>query len=316
MAIDGTKDERQLLSPLGNPPSMSNAATRNQLQLASIAQLDQVIDGHLRWISRVNRTLLCKGEPDADLIAIDAHRSCAFGKWYYDLDMAQWEPWAASLGEIAVTHEHMHTLAARQTLKHTRDEKVSIEDYDRLTEAAYRFVTAIKALQSQLIHEVCLVDPLTGAWNRGSLFQKIAEEYNRMGRHGEPCCLCMMDIDHFKRVNDSHGHAVGDHVLRTVVAIAARHLRSYDSLFRYGGEEFLFCLPMEGLTEARIAMERVRTDISTQLIPLPNGKTIAITASFGIAEMTPLLSVEENIEAADRALYRAKAGGRNLVCCH
>lgn len=300
-----------------NPPSVSppvSAASRSQMHLLTIERLDQLVEEHLHWLNQLNRTLLYG--PEADLgLATDAQRSCNFGDWYQTLDLVHYGRWADSLQEIGATHEAMHLLAARQIRGYSRHTAIAAYDYDRFNAAAHRFTSAVRLFQSQLVHDICLVDPLTGAWNRGSLLQKVSEEYNRMRRHGDPCCLCMMDIDNFKNVNDRYGHLVGDHVLRAVVAIAARHLRSYDSLFRYGGEEFLFCLPMVVLPDAGAAMERVRADIAARPIELPDGRAVVVTASFGIAAMAPLLSVEENIDAADRALYRAKAAGRNQVCC-
>jgi diguanylate cyclase len=156
---------------------------------------------------------------------------------------------------------------------------------------------------------------LTGAWNRNSMFQKLAEEQDRMVRNKQQCCLCMMDLDHFKQVNDTYGHAAGDKVLHFAVEHAGEYLRKYDSIFRYGGEEFLLCLPNISAEDAVVAMDRIRAGLEKLDITLPGGQTIIhVTASFGVAPVSVDRSVEENINVADQALFCAKVSGRNRVC--
>ena len=186
--------------------------------------------------------------------------------------------------------------------------------FDEFTDQALRFKLAVRALQFQIISEICLVDHLTGIWNRNSMFQRLTEECQRMLRTGKACFLCMIDIDHFKAVNDTHGHLVGDEVLQGLVRIVKQRLRPYDSIYRFGGEEFLVCLPETTADAAIMAMDRVREDIAEQPLPLGNGHSIRMTASFGVAPLSTTLAVEESIEVADRALFCAKAAGRNRVC--
>ncbi|HEA26529.1 MAG TPA: GGDEF domain-containing protein [Ectothiorhodospiraceae bacterium] len=163
--------------------------------------------------------------------------------------------------------------------------------------------------------EVCVVDHLTGAWNRYAMYSQLHQEKERLARTGDSCVICMMDIDYFKRVNDDHGHRVGDHVLKTVVGFCSDSLRKYDSIYRYGGEEFLFCLPNAGQDEARVVIERLCVSLGKQPIQLPNGESLSVTASFGISCLHKESSVEETIQKADHALLCAKAKGRDRVCC-
>jgi diguanylate cyclase (GGDEF)-like protein len=122
-----------------------------------------------------------------------------------------------------------------------------------------------------------------------------------------------MDFDHFKRVNDELGHPAGDAVLRQGMHFAASVLRKYDAVYRYGGEEFLFCLPSTPIQDAIQVIERVRIGLEQLPIQLPNKQKIHVTASFGVAELTQDRPVEDTITIADQALFQAKANGRNRV---
>jgi len=122
-----------------------------------------------------------------------------------------------------------------------------------------------------------------------------------------------MDFDRFKQVNDERGHPAGDAVLRQAIRFVTSVLRKYDTIFRYGGEEFLLCLPGSPVREAAPVVERIRAGLERLPIRLPSGETMFVTASFGLAEMHPRRPVEEAIADADMALIRAKENGRNRV---
>lgn len=141
----------------------------------------------------------------------------------------------------------------------------------------------------------------------------LERERERFLRSGRPCCIALGDLDHFKGINDSYGHGAGDKVLAGSADCFLRHMRPYDSLFRYGGEEFLFCLPDTDLAVARKVFDRLRQELESRSFELDTGERISVTASFGIAEMTDQATVEKTTERADQALYRAKSAGRNRV---
>lgn len=293
---------------------MPSLTSRNVDLLDAIRAMDQAISAHTLWLSKFHRALICATESNpADLLQ-DSHHRCVFGRWYDGLIASEWQQWARELEVIGRLHEEMHAGARSLAIKHGK-EPVMTTEYDKFIAGAIRFKNVLRSLQFKIINDVCLVDHLTGAWNRSSLLRRITEEYERRAREGGSSCLCMMDLDHFKNVNDVHGHAAGDEVLRTVVDIVKRRLRTYDSVFRYGGEEFLLCLPNIALDEAEAAVERLRQDIEAEEIKLPsNAAAIRVTASFGIAQLCSQSSIEQSIEMADHALFCAKARGRNNVC--
>ena len=155
-------------------------------------------------------------------------------------------------------------------------------------------------------------DGLTGLFNRRHFEDALGLELQRARSFGQTLCLAMLDVDHFKRINDGFSHVVGDAVLRTIAQVLQRELRASDVAARYGGEEFGLILPHTALDGARIAAEKVRVAIATspwnQLTP---GREV--TASLGLAEWRAGESPLELVRRADQALYAAKTSGRNRV---
>jgi diguanylate cyclase len=151
---------------------------------------------------------------------------------------------------------------------------------------------------------------LTGIPNRLSYQQRIAIEYKRWKRFGRPLSLAVWDIDYFKRVNDSHGHAAGDQVLQVVGKTLARSMRETDFVARFGGEEFVVLLVDAGAEMALMVAEKLRTAVEALRLNVA-GQTLLITVSCGVAEFRADEEPEAVFERADRALYAAKQAGRN-----
>ncbi|RME34011.1 MAG: sensor domain-containing diguanylate cyclase [Gammaproteobacteria bacterium] len=162
-----------------------------------------------------------------------------------------------------------------------------------------------------------LTDALTGVNNRRFFDQRLPEEVARVARREEPLSCLFIDIDHFKRINDTHGHPAGDAVLREVAALIRAQLRASDVVARYGGEEFAALLPDTGMTRALEVAERIRGSVASAPVTTDAGEEVPVTVSIGLAtlgggrEADPMDLVAE----ADQALYRAKAQGRNQVVC-
>jgi diguanylate cyclase (GGDEF)-like protein len=172
-------------------------------------------------------------------------------------------------------------------------------------------------VRNRTLSEVSSRDSLTGLYNRWFVIEKLDSELNRAMRHGSPMSLLMLDVDHFKRVNDTFGHAAGDQVLQGIGKVLRDSCRVYDVAGRYGGEEFCIVLPETKPGNTSVVAERIRSRLESTEIPC--GETsIVVTASIGIAGMdTPadseVLSPAALLDRADRALYSAKNRGRNRV---
>jgi len=164
--------------------------------------------------------------------------------------------------------------------------------------------------------ELSLKDPLTGLSNRRHFLSVLDQEIDRVGRAGDMALLLMLDIDHFKRVNDRHGHAVGDEVIRAVAQTLNSCVRPMDTVARYGGEEFAIILPSCQMVFGAQVAERIRERIASTAIPVEGGETLHVTVSLGGAYAPQWLrfTAAAWIERADAQLYRAKAEGRNRVC--
>ena len=163
-----------------------------------------------------------------------------------------------------------------------------------------------------VIQEIAIHDELTGFYNRRHLLELLENEKNRSLRGNAVFTIAMLDIDHFKKVNDTYGHQAGDEVLRRVSAAIKSTMRNTDFCGRYGGEEFVLVLIQTDLKEAMICAERMRANIEKCRFPgIGNGLTI--TASIGLSQYQTREEIDTMVARADRALYRAKEGGRNRV---
>jgi diguanylate cyclase (GGDEF)-like protein len=160
---------------------------------------------------------------------------------------------------------------------------------------------------------IATVDVLTGLYTRRHILELGGREEERWRRHGGHLSLALIDIDHFKKVNDTYGHASGDEVLKRFAEVCRETFRQIDFIGRFGGEEFLVVLPDTGMDDACAIAERLRLHTESENIVLQKAG-IRITASIGVSEMTPAdASLEQAVSRADAALYRAKNNGRNRV---
>ncbi len=195
-----------------------------------------------------------------------------------------------------------------------------VEFADTVVKAAVAAVQRAKVLESTMadnrrLEVMANTDPLTAVLNRRALTERLASELERVRRYETQVSVLLIDIDHFKRVNDNYGHLVGDDVLMDVGALLQRAVRSVDVVARYGGEEFVIVLPETGLTGATTFADRIRELVEEHTFAHAGGSDLRLTASIGVASYPSpgLETVEDLLAKADQALYRAKAEGRNRV---
>ena len=182
---------------------------------------------------------------------------------------------------------------------------------------SFRFSLATEEEEEALrrVFEAAMTDGLTGLFNRKHTDERLAAELAFAVRHGTPLSVVLVDVDFFKRVNDTHGHPAGDAVLRAVSRAMAQQLRTEDVLGRYGGEEFLVVARGTGKDEGMRIAERLRANIAANPI-IFEGITIPVTASFGVASVSCCAAPatrEALVALADERLYRAKETGRDRV---
>ena len=209
--------------------------------------------------------------------------------------------------------------------------KINEETFWRLIEASHEFSTNMMMLMAarlrsnnhslaeqnrlqQKYQRDAMADGLTGLYNRRWLDKKLRSLVARAHRDHHPLSIMMLDVDHFKRFNDEHGHRAGDCVLRAVAQTFADNVRPLDLSARYGGEEFCILLPYTNVAGAKIAAERVRTTVSNTEVNDDDGTALpVVTVSIGIAGLQPGEDETELVSRADAALYAAKQNGRNRV---
>ena len=168
-------------------------------------------------------------------------------------------------------------------------------------------------LAGEQLHYEATHDSLTGAWNRSAGVAILDRELARCAREHTEVTIILLDLDHFKKVNDRYGHSAGDAVLKHFTACVLRNLRTSDVLARYGGEEFLIIAPNCGMTEARVLTQRILHNLRSAALPVAQ-TFLHVTASAGVTAGSAPQSSQELIAVADRAMYRAKANGRNCAC--
>ena len=179
----------------------------------------------------------------------------------------------------------------------------------RLSQQREDLARALAQLQA-----IATRDELTGLPNRRQMQALMDQELLRTGRRGHAFCVAMVDLDHFKRVNDQHGHAAGDAVLRAFARTGQAALRATDVLARWGGEEFLVLLPDTEIPMALVGMERLRQHIAAQRIDTGDGTVLNITVSLGLTAHRAGEPLAQTLERADQLLYQAKREGRDRTC--
>ena len=184
----------------------------------------------------------------------------------------------------------------------------------RLLQGELRAKNAELESLNRKLEELNRTDPLTGAANRRSLSESLEREYLRALRYERPLSLMMIDVDHFKRVNDTYGHQAGDAVLVTIASSLLCSLRKQDVIGRYGGEEFAVILPETAKQNAMVVAERFRNVVASAETDIGSSR-LSVTVSIGVAALSDeeASNTEALVRAADRALYRAKQEGRNRV---
>lgn len=188
----------------------------------------------------------------------------------------------------------------------------------QVASAGFDLMLSVLERNTAELYQLSLMDPLTGLWNRRHFGEVAKQELEAAARNRYSVTVAMADIDHFKHVNDTYGHSIGDVVLQQFSRILRGNIRGSDLLARYGGEEFIFLLPNTDATGAHVLLEKLRTLTESLVVAAPDGREIRFTASFGatttLSYTTPIEVQLAGLNAkADAALYMAKTAGRNQV---
>lgn len=207
-----------------------------------------------------------------------------------------------------IIDENRHMIGLGIVAMDVTEQHRTISEAERALRAAEQVNAQLREVVESL-EELANTDRLTNAWNRRRFEEALEGEIHRFHRYGHPISLMLLDVDHFKRVNDTYGHQEGDRVLKGVADCVFATIRKSDSLTRWGGEEFIVLMPNTGLSYAHTLAERIRTHIAAHAFD----KVGNVTVSIGVAEFHQNSSHEDWLDRADRAMYTAKREGRNRV---
>jgi len=201
------------------------------------------------------------------------------------------------------------------TVTEARPESEYDELFNEISALNNELVNARRELARKNVEldRLASIDPLTGIPNRRVILEFASEHFLLAKRYNITFSLVMIDLDHFKRVNDTYGHQAGDVVLKKTGVLVERNLRDTDHVGRYGGEEILIVLPNTDASQAFQVAERIREDISREVFQAEGGVSFTVTVSLGVSAYDGEDSLETLLGRADRALYRAKENGRNQV---
>jgi diguanylate cyclase (GGDEF)-like protein len=271
------------------------------------ALLAQVIDEHLAWFAAWHRHAFidrkkAKSMPVPDALAL----------WHHEA-MQSVPGGQPALENVRALHDQLHTLARLVLMKEPTDQPINIKDYDSVVAKYQEFMQGLRRLDRAFAAAAAGLDTLTGLRSRAGLIEDLTREHHRFLRTGHGFCVAMMDVDHFKKINDEHGHAAGDRVLMTVANHISRLMRPFDDAYRVGGEEFLICIKETDPDGALAVLERLRSALEKLPIPLPNDHRVRVTASFGFVLSAKGIDAEAMMKMADEALYKAKNEGRNCI---
>ncbi len=275
--------------------------------------IDAAVAEHMDWLQTWHRALFCREAMPEDVLSPNAHLLCGFGAWLARRRDAGGLIDQPAFHELEEAHQRMHQQARFLAGIVGRGDHVPPREYDALIEAVNGFNAHARRIAAAFRRLLSDLDPLTGAHNRQAMLDELERERARAERAGTNLCVALVDLDHFKRINDTFGHAAGDRVLHVAAGRLLANVRPYDTVFRYGGEEFLLCLPNADLATATSICERLRGALAETPVELEDLHWVPVTASFGVAAFAPGTSVRETVISADRALYAAKEAGRDRV---
>lgn len=264
-------------------PDFQNADSVNSLQLRSVMCVPMIARGNILG------AIYIENRSEEDL--------------FTEQDLRPLEYFAAQAAisiENAILNNELETRVAIRTA-----------ELNRINELLRAEIEERKRVEQQL-HRLATTDPLTGALNRRHFFELVKQEFDRSKRYERQISIILVDLDHFKEINDSYGHIAGDQLLQTVAERFNHSLRQMDIFGRYGGDEFIVLLPETNIDQARLAAERLHKAVTSNSVETSRG-TIPLEISIGVASLHNTDDMERLLIKTDQALYKAKAEGRNRV---
>lgn len=278
---------------------------------AFITEFDTAIEAHMDWTRRILRCAVLHTSPGEDVLAPMAHTLCRFGRWF-KVNRVHFEALDMdSTLQVEAAHKAMHDsirTICTAVMNGTPGRIIDLEAYER---SQSELLTLLASLKTLTLSNAVRHDPLTGLPLRYGIENDFSLCLKDARRNHTLLYIAMIDIDHFKLVNDNHGHPVGDLALRHLAGTLRQAIRSNDPLYRFGGEEFLWIMRCETAEEAEQSAQRIITAMRMAPMPVSGSEPLALTVTLGIAQVDDEEDISSVIKRADAALYEGKRAGRD-----
>lgn len=276
-----------------------------------IAELDTAVEAHMNWTRRILRFAVLRTSPGEDVLSPMAHTLCRFGIWFTS-HRAQFEALdAQATHHVEAAHRAMHDAIRSICSAVLAGQPGQSADLEIFEHSQTELLGLLASFKTLLLSNAARYDPLTGLALRYGIESDFDHCQKDALRNHSLLYVVIIDVDHFKRINDRHGHPAGDLVLRHLASTLKQNLRGSEPLYRYGGEEFLWLMQCKSVEEARQSAQRLLSTIRTTPIPIANARPVTLTVTLGLAQVNAQEELSSAISRADAALYEGKHSGRD-----
>lgn len=276
-----------------------------------IAELDAAVEAHMNWTRRILRCAVLRSAPGGDVLDPMAHTLCRFGVWFA-ANRVEFESLDASAARrVEAVHQSMHDAIRSLCAQVLAGQPGLNDDLDAFEASQAELINLLANFKTLILSNAVRQDPLTGLPLRYNIENDFALYQKEARRNRSLLYVVMIDVDHFKPINDTYGHQVGDLVLRHVANTLKQGLRGDEPLYRFGGEEFLWLLKCKSAEEARKSARRILASVGTTPVPIDDEETLRLTITMGLALAGEMEDLSSAIKRADMALYEGKQSGRN-----
>lgn len=276
-----------------------------------IHELDAAVEAHLNWSRRVMRCAVLRSSPGEDVVAPLAHTLCRFGRWFVSQQEIFEKLNAERARRLLVVHESMHDAIRSICLDILAGRAGQGKDLDVFEKTQDELIHILAEFKTQFLATAVRHDHLTGLPLRYGLEEEFEELQRICRRNHFMLYVAMIDVDHFKDINDHYGHPVGDLALCHLVDTLKRNTRPGQPLYRFGGEEFLLLMQTRSAEEAALAARRLIDVVRATPVSVPQTGPLPLTVTMGMCWVPEGMEMYEAIERADRAMYEGKRAGRD-----
>lgn len=280
-----------------------------------VQQISEAVQSHFCWLHNVNNEFICHHHSSNLDFSELAHTNCQLGQWYDQCVLPRSLPSQARIlfRELGLVHWSLHAQANKiyHSLKQTN--AIADGEYIRFSMISVQLFKMLELMRNVIDYDLLVLDPLTGAYARRVMIDDINACIRYCHAQKISTALVMADLDHFKSVNDQFGHLVGDQVLKHFVQCCREYIRQPDTIYRFGGEEFVLLFHATEYEDAVKILDRLRDHFKQSPYIDGNDGPIPVTATFGIAPLGNFRTADHALEAVDQTMYLGKQNGRDRI---